>query len=79
MLQDADIRIDLPNWKRGDKPYSVQFGGCGDPGEYIHLTPSYVMNFDSEPNVFKYGPAGCYLFLFFSNLRSYIFIEFKYR
>ncbi|XP_046647883.1 calcium-activated chloride channel regulator family member 3-like [Daphnia pulicaria] len=77
-FQDADIRIDLPNWKRGDKPYSVQFGGCGDPGEYIHLTPSYVMNFDSEPNVFKYGPAGKVFVREWARLRYGVFEEHGY-
>jgi hypothetical protein len=43
----------------------VQLGGCGDPGEYIHLTPDYVMNFDSEFNIFEFGPAGCASFVFY--------------
>ncbi|EFX75018.1 hypothetical protein DAPPUDRAFT_323732 [Daphnia pulex] len=30
-LQNADIQIDLPNWKYGDRPYTVKLGGCGDP------------------------------------------------
>jgi calcium-activated chloride channel regulator 4 len=58
MLQDAEIQFNLPNWKNGDRPYTVQFGGCGDPGKYIHLTPNYVMNFDSDKSVFEFGPAG---------------------
>ena len=36
----------------------MQLGGCGDPGEFIHLTPNYVMNFDSELNMLEFGPAG---------------------
>jgi len=58
MLQDAEIQIDNPNWKYGDRPYTVQLGGCGDPGEYVHLTPNYVMNFDTDPYKFDFGPAG---------------------
>jgi hypothetical protein len=58
MTQNAEIQIDHPNWKFGDSPYTVQLGGCGDPGEFIHLTPNYVLNFDTESNKLKFGPAG---------------------
>jgi calcium-activated chloride channel regulator 4 len=69
--QNADIQIDLPNWKYGERPYTVQLGGCGDPGEYIHLTPNYVKNFDSEFNLFQFGPAGS---VYFDIVRTLIII-----
>ena len=28
----------------GDTPYTLQPGGCGEEGDYIHLTPSYLIN-----------------------------------
>ena len=58
IFQDAEVQVDLPNWKFGDRPYTVQLGGCGDPGEYIHLTPNYVMNFDTASAESDFGPAG---------------------
>ena len=27
----------------GDVPYTLQPGGCGEEGDYIHLTPSYLI------------------------------------
>ena len=56
--QDAETQIDNPNWKYEDNPYTVQLGGCGEPGKLIHLTPNYLMNFDTEANKLKFGPAG---------------------
>ena len=28
----------------GDTPYTLQPGGCGEEGDYIHLTPSFLLN-----------------------------------
>ena len=33
-----------PTMKYGDTPYVKKYGGCGDPGEYIHLTPAFVLD-----------------------------------
>ncbi|XP_046645406.1 calcium-activated chloride channel regulator 1-like [Daphnia pulicaria] len=77
-LQNADIQIDLPNWKYGERPYTVQLGGCGDPGEYIHLTPNYVKNFDSEFNLFQFGPAGKVIVREWARLRYGVFEEHGY-
>ena len=27
----------------GERPYTVQTGGCGELGEYIHVTPDYLL------------------------------------
>jgi len=52
------VQIDLPNWRYGDEPYTVQLGGCGDAGQYIHITPNYLMNIDSADNNQQFGPPG---------------------
>ena len=31
-----------------DTPYTVQPGGCGDPGEYTHVTPNFLENLDGK-------------------------------
>uniref|UniRef100_H2ZKL7 Calcium-activated chloride channel N-terminal domain-containing protein n=1 Tax=Ciona savignyi TaxID=51511 RepID=H2ZKL7_CIOSA len=36
-------------------PYTLQYGQCGDPGKYIHLTPNYILSNDI---VQSFGPKG---------------------
>ncbi|KAK8733586.1 hypothetical protein OTU49_006374, partial [Cherax quadricarinatus] len=38
----SDIRVDLPHAIYKNQPYTEQPGECGEPGEYIHLTPEYL-------------------------------------
>ena len=55
--QDGAFRVDLPSALYLDTPYTVQPGGCGDPGEYTHVTPAFLENLEgSTTNVF--GPPG---------------------
>ncbi|CAK8682029.1 unnamed protein product [Clavelina lepadiformis] len=51
----ADVLVAYPNPVYQDQPYTLQYGGCGEPGTYIHLTPSYLVN-DSFVDIF--GPKG---------------------
>ena len=37
VLQDAEIRVDLPNPVYGDSPYTSKPGGCGEQGEYTQV------------------------------------------
>ena len=32
----------------GDTPYTLQPGGCGEEGDYIHITPNYLKKNSSE-------------------------------
>ena len=41
--QEADIRVAGANPLYGERPYTVQTGGCGEMGEYIHVTPDYLL------------------------------------
>ena len=42
-FKDAEIIVARMNKRHGHAPYVKQFNGeCGAPGEFIHLTPSYV-------------------------------------
>ncbi|XP_073427610.1 calcium-activated chloride channel regulator 3A-1-like [Dendrobates tinctorius] len=49
----ADIIITNPYLKYGYDPYTLQYGRCGEPGRYIHLTPNFLLD-DSLLSV--YGP-----------------------
>lgn len=56
-------------------PYTVQLGGCGDPGQYIHWTPNYVNTFDYDTTKLQFGPAGrlFYFIHVFETTFSYTF------
>ena len=55
-FERANIRVDKPNPVYGDAPYVQQTGGCGQPGEYAHFTPKYLL--DKEATLFNWGPPG---------------------
>ncbi|KAI9556636.1 hypothetical protein GHT06_016426 [Daphnia sinensis] len=77
-FQDAEIQIDHPNWKYGDLPYTVQLGGCGDPGQYIHWTPNYVNTFNYDTTIAKFGPPGKLFVREWARLRYGVFEEHGY-
>ncbi|NWX42561.1 CLCA1 regulator, partial [Steatornis caripensis] len=51
----ADVIIADPYMKHGDDPYTLQYGGCKEKGQYIHFTPNFLLN-DNLTNV--YGEKG---------------------
>ncbi|XP_072366532.1 calcium-activated chloride channel regulator 1-like [Scyliorhinus torazame] len=42
--EKADVIIAEPYLKYGDEPYTQQYGGCGEKGQYIHFTPNFIRN-----------------------------------
>ncbi|XP_067892452.1 calcium-activated chloride channel regulator 1-like [Heterodontus francisci] len=42
--EKADVIIADPYLKYGDDPYTLQYGGCGEKGRYIHFTPNFILN-----------------------------------
>ncbi|XP_059839810.1 calcium-activated chloride channel regulator 1-like isoform X2 [Hypanus sabinus] len=42
--EKANVIIAEPNPLNGDTPYTLQYGGCGEKGFYIHLTPNFLLN-----------------------------------
>ncbi|XP_048457505.1 calcium-activated chloride channel regulator family member 3-like [Rhincodon typus] len=42
--EKADVIIAEPNRKYGDDPYTLQYGGCGEKGRYVHFTPNFILN-----------------------------------
>ncbi|KAG1682130.1 Calcium-activated chloride channel regulator 1 [Nymphon striatum] len=43
-LTAGDIRIDFPNPKYNNEPYTLQPGACSEPGKYIHMTMDFIRN-----------------------------------
>ncbi|KAL5005903.1 hypothetical protein ScPMuIL_017061 [Solemya velum] len=70
----AQVVVDLPNPVYGDNPYTLQPGLCGDPGEYIHLTPGYVVNKQSSERT--WGRRGKVFVHEWGHLRWGLFDEF---
>ncbi|CAH1245746.1 CLCA1 [Branchiostoma lanceolatum] len=55
-FERANVRVDVPNPLYGDNPYVQQKGGCGEPGDFMHLTPKYVV--DKKYGEDYWGPNG---------------------
>ena len=41
-----------------DTPYTVQVGDFGDPGEYTHVTPTFIEELEGTTMLEKFGPPG---------------------
>ncbi|KAG7487744.1 hypothetical protein MATL_G00026730 [Megalops atlanticus] len=70
----ANIIITEPNPLHGNDPYTQQFDECGAPGEYIHLTPNFLLN-DSLIEV--YGPRGRVFVHEWAHLRWGVYDEYN--
>ncbi|XP_032073794.1 calcium-activated chloride channel regulator 1-like [Thamnophis elegans] len=73
--EKADIIVADPHLKSGDDPYTLQFGGCGIPGRYIHFTPTFLTN-DNLHDV--YGSRGRVFVHEWAHLRWGVFDEYNY-
>ncbi|XP_056379191.1 calcium-activated chloride channel regulator 1-like [Hyla sarda] len=69
----ADVIIADP-FIYGDYPYTLQYGGCGERGKYIHLTPNFILN-DKVLRI--YGPRGRVLVHEWAHLRWGVFDEYN--
>ncbi|KAG7170038.1 Calcium-activated chloride channel regulator 1-like 7 [Homarus americanus] len=73
--EESDIKIAKENVLYGDQPYTLQPGECGEPGLYIHLTPTYL----THPNIINlWGPPEKVLMAEWSKLRWGVFDEVGY-
>ncbi|XP_004480964.1 calcium-activated chloride channel regulator 1-like [Dasypus novemcinctus] len=50
----ADVIVADPYLKYGEDPYTLQYGQCGEKGQYIHFTPNFLLT----NNLLIYGPRG---------------------
>lgn len=56
----------------GISPYTLQYGSCGDPGQYIHLTPEFV-----TLQITDFGPKGFNALLFYMVSKNWNYIQFN--
>ncbi|XP_063797572.1 calcium-activated chloride channel regulator 1-like [Pseudophryne corroboree] len=70
----ADIIIANPYLQYGDDPYTLQYGLCGEPGRYIHLTPNFLLD-DNLLSV--YGPRGRVFVHEWAHLRWGVYDEYN--
>ncbi|KAI8500532.1 chloride channel [Branchiostoma belcheri] len=55
----SDVRVAAPNPEFDHNPYVRTYSGCGEKGEYMHLTPAYIL--DQVPlgsTDYLWGPGG---------------------
>ncbi|XP_053325158.1 calcium-activated chloride channel regulator 1-like [Spea bombifrons] len=71
----ADVIIATPYLKYGDDPYTLQYGGCGEPGRYIHFTPKFLLD---DRLLSVYGPRGRVFVHEWAHLRWGVFDEYNY-
>ncbi|KAJ6651731.1 hypothetical protein lerEdw1_020671 [Lerista edwardsae] len=72
--EEADVIVADPYLKYGDQPYTLQYGGCGEKGRYIHFTPNFLTN-DNSADV--YGPRGRVFVHEWAHLRWGVFDEYN--
>ncbi|XP_077189222.1 calcium-activated chloride channel regulator 1-like [Paroedura picta] len=72
--EKADVIVADPFLKYGDDPYTLQYGGCGEKGRYIHFTSNFLTD-DSLYDV--YGPRGRVLVHEWAHLRWGVFDEYN--
>nr|DBA17898.1 TPA: hypothetical protein GDO54_016209 [Pyxicephalus adspersus] len=58
----------------GDSPYTRQYGGCREQGQFIHLTPNFLLN---EDLISVYGPRGKLFVREWARLRWGVFEEYN--
>ncbi|XP_045147981.1 calcium-activated chloride channel regulator 1-like [Echinops telfairi] len=71
--EQADVVVAEPYLKFGDDPYTLQYGQCGQKGQYIHLTPKFLLT-DPLP---IYGPRGKVFVHEWAHLRWGVFDEYN--
>ncbi|KAJ6652068.1 hypothetical protein lerEdw1_014819 [Lerista edwardsae] len=72
--EKADVIVANPVPKHGNDPYTLQYGGCGERGRYIHFTPYFLTN-DNSGEI--YGPRGRAFVHEWAHLRWGVFDEYN--
>ncbi|OCT85204.1 calcium-activated chloride channel regulator 1 [Xenopus laevis] len=70
----ADVIIAENHKHFGDDPYTLQYGRCGEPGRYIHLTPDFLVD---DKMISVYGPRGRVFVHEWAHLRWGVFDEYN--
>ncbi|XP_019515460.1 PREDICTED: epithelial chloride channel protein-like [Hipposideros armiger] len=69
----ADVIVANPYLKYGDDPYTLQYGQCGEKGQYIHFTPNFLLS----NNLPIYGSRGRVFVHEWAHLRWGVFDEYN--
>ncbi|KAF4021614.1 hypothetical protein G4228_013559 [Cervus hanglu yarkandensis] len=69
----AEVIVANPYLKHGDDPYTLQYGRCGEKGQYIHFTPDFLLN----NNLPIYGSRGRAFVHEWAHLRWGVFDEYN--
>ncbi|XP_057570051.1 calcium-activated chloride channel regulator 1 isoform X2 [Hippopotamus amphibius kiboko] len=69
----ADVIVANPYLKYGNDPYTLQYGKCGEKGQYIHFTPNFLLTNDLP----IYGSRGRVFVHEWAHLRWGIFDEYN--
>nr|XP_002731900.1 PREDICTED: epithelial chloride channel protein-like [Saccoglossus kowalevskii] len=72
--EKANIIVDTANAVHGHTPYVKRIGGCGKKGEYLHLTPTYLL--DRQQSQQNWGPVGRLLVHEWAHLHWGVFDEY---
>nr|XP_060628640.1 calcium-activated chloride channel regulator 1-like [Anolis sagrei ordinatus] len=72
--ENADIIVEEPFLKFVDDPYTLQYGGCGIKGRYIHFTPYFLIE---DHFLGFYGSRGRVLVHEWAHLRWGVFDEYS--
>eukprot|EP00058_Branchiostoma_floridae_P006234 XP_002591722.1 hypothetical protein BRAFLDRAFT_80817 [Branchiostoma floridae] len=73
----SDVRVAEPNPEFDHNPYVRTFSGCGEKGEYMHLTPGFIL--DQVPlgsTEVLWGPSGRVFIHEWGHLRYGVFDEY---
>ncbi|KAG9264853.1 calcium-activated chloride channel regulator 3A-1-like [Astyanax mexicanus] len=70
----ANIIISRPHPAFIDEPYTKQMKGCGEEGEYVHLTPNFLLD---DSFLKSYGPRGVVFVHEWAHLRWGVFDEYN--
>ncbi|KAG1691080.1 Calcium-activated chloride channel regulator 1 [Nymphon striatum] len=75
LFSSSSFRIAEANPKFKDTPYTLQASGCGQPGQYIHLTPAFILN-ENEEISNKYGSLARQIIHEWAHYRYGVFDEY---
>uniref|UniRef100_S4RLG9 Chloride channel accessory 1 n=1 Tax=Petromyzon marinus TaxID=7757 RepID=S4RLG9_PETMA len=70
----AEVRIASLDDPEDDSPYTQQYGQCGEPGQYIQLTPNFLL---ADKNLDAYCPRGRAFVHEWGHLRWGLFDEYN--
>ena len=76
VFEDGNVRIDQRSGVYGNSPFTVHTGGCGEPGEYMQVSSTFLLDYPAMADVF--GPPGQVFVHEWAKYRYGVFEEFGY-